>query len=243
MIGFYLIFLAATFGAAVVSGLAGFAFAPILAAVLLHIIPPAESAAVITGFGLIAQGVAVWKFRHALNWRLLAPFLIGAAIGIPLGVAILSFANVQHVKIGIGVFLALFAAYGLLRPSFGPVRAGGQWLDGAVGFANGVLGGVTGIPGILVVMWATLRAWPKDVQRAVIQPFAVASFAMIALWLGGTGAITAQTIKLFLIGVPALLAGIWLGLRLYGTLDEDKFRRVVLVLLLVAGLLLVVPKW
>ncbi len=47
--------------------------------------------------------------------------------------------------------------------------------------------------------------------------------------------------RLFLIGLPALLAGSWLGLRLYSRLDETGFRRVVLVLLLASGLALAAP--
>jgi uncharacterized protein len=53
--------------------------------------------------------------------------------------------------------------------------------------------------------------------------------------------VTADTVRLFLIGLPALLAGSWLGLRLYGKLDEAAFRKIVLALLLMSGLALVVP--
>ena len=41
--------------------------------------------------------------------------------------------------------------------------------------------------------------------------------------------------KLFLVGLPALALGTWAGLRLFGKLDDQAFRRVVLVLLLVSG--------
>jgi uncharacterized membrane protein YfcA len=58
---------------------------------------------------------------------------------------------------------------------------------------------------------------------------------MSALWIGAKGAITADTVKLFVIGLPALLAGTWLGLKLFGRLDEAAFRKVVLVLLLASG--------
>ena len=241
MIAHYAIFLLATFGASFVSSLAGFAFAPIIAAIWLHILTPVETVMLIAAFGLIVQSVGVWKFRRALDWGRLAPFLIGAALGIPLGIVVLRWANVQQVKAGVGVILVLFALYGLLRPALKPVRDGGRLLDGAIGFVNGVLAGVAGIPGILVVMWATLRRWPSDVQRAVFQPLALASFAMITLLLGSSGAITPETITHFLTGLPVLLAGTWLGLKLYGKLNQESFRQIVLVLLLVAGLLLVVP--
>jgi uncharacterized membrane protein YfcA len=43
---------------------------------------------------------------------------------------------------------------------------------------------------------------------------------------------------MFMLGLPVLIAGTWLGLRLYGRLDEQGFRRVVLILLLVSGVAL-----
>jgi hypothetical protein len=51
--------------------------------------------------------------------------------------------------------------------------------------------------------------------------------------------VSADTIRLFLLGLPALLAGTWLGMKLYGRLDEAMFRRVVLILLLVSGAVLI----
>jgi uncharacterized membrane protein YfcA len=64
---------------------------------------------------------------------------------------------------------------------------------------------------------------------------------MSGAWLGAKGAVSTDIVWLFLLGLPALLAGTWLGLVLYGRLDEASFRRIVLVLLLVAGGLLVIP--
>ena len=49
----------------------------------------------------------------------------------------------------------------------------------------------------------------------------------------------ADTIRLFLVGLPILLAGTWLGLRLYGRVDEAGFRKLVLALLLVSGAALI----
>jgi uncharacterized membrane protein YfcA len=235
-----LIFLIATFAGALVAGLSGFAFGLVAASIWLYILTPLQTATLIIAFGLIVQGYSVWKLRHALDWRKLWPFILGAAIGVPVGVAILGWANPAYVRAGIGVFLVLYSLYALLRPSLPPVTQGGAAADAAVGFANGVLGGITGLAGILVTIWSGLRGWPKDRQRAVFQPVAVAIFAMSALWLGVKGAVSADTIRLFLFGLPALLAGTWLGIKLYGRLDEAAFRKVVLVLLLASGLALII---
>lgn len=232
------IFLFATFAGALVAGLSGFAFGLVAASIWLYILTPLQTATLIVAFGLIVQGYAVWKLRRALDWGRLWPFLAGAVVGVPAGIAILGSASPAHVKAGIGVLLVLYSLYALLRPKMPQVAAGAA-ADAGVGFLNGVLGGITGLAGILVTIWCGLRGWPKDRQRAIFQPVAVATFAMSAAWLGIKGVVAADTIRMFLFGLPALLAGTWLGMKLYGRLDEATFRTVVLVLLLVSGAVLI----
>ncbi|MDQ2953467.1 MAG: sulfite exporter TauE/SafE family protein [Pseudomonadota bacterium] len=237
-----IIFLSATFAAAIVAGLAGFAFGLVAAAVWLHILTPLQTAALIIAFGLIVQGYSVWQLRTALDWRKLWPFLLGGALGVPLGVAILGWTNPAYVRAGTGGLLILYSLYALARPNLKPLARGGIAADAGVGFLNGILGGITGLAGILVTIWCGLRGWPKDQQRAVFQPAAVAIFAMSALWLGATHAVTVDILNLFMLGLPALFAGTWLGLKLYGRLDEAAFRKVVLVLLLISGAALVLAR-
>jgi uncharacterized membrane protein YfcA len=234
------IFLVATFAGALVAGLSGFAFGLVAASIWLYILTPVQTATLIIAFGLIVQGYSVWKLRRALDWKKLWPFVAGAALGVPVGVTILTWANPMHVRMGVGVFLVLYSLYAFFRPALKPVTGGGAAADAGVGFLNGVLGGMTGLAGILVTIWSGLRGWPKDQQRTVFQPVAVAIFLMSALWLGAKGAITPDTIKLFVIGLPVLIAGTWLGLKLYGRLDEASFRKVVLVLLLASGVALII---
>jgi uncharacterized membrane protein YfcA len=233
------VFLIATFAGALVAGLSGFAFGLVVSSVWLYILTPLQTATLIIAFGLLVQGYAVWKLRAALDWKKLWPFVLGAALGVPVGVGVLTWANPAHVRAGIGALLVLYSLYALLRPTLAPVKAGGAVADVGAGFLNGVLGGITGLAGIFVTIWCGLRGWPKDVQRTVFQPVAVATFLMSALWIGARGAIAADTIRLFLIGLPAVLAGTWLGLKLFGRLNEAAFRKVVLLLLLASGAVLI----
>jgi hypothetical protein len=235
-----IIFLAATFVAALVTGLAGFAFGLVAAAVWLYILTPLQTATLIIWYGLLVQGYSVWKLRHAISWARIAPLVIGSALGVPLGVFVLSAASPSSLRVGIGAVLVLYSLYALLRPSLKPFAAGGATADGAAGFVNGMLGGATGFAGIVVTIWSQMRGWPKDQQRSVFQPVGVATFLMCALWLGGRGSISRDLVWLFALGLPALFAGTWLGLKLYGKLDEAQFRKVVLILLLVSGAALLV---
>ena len=236
-----LLFLAAVLAASFVAGLAGFAFGLVASAIWLHILSPAQSAALIAAYGLIVQGYAVWKLRHALDLRRLLPLLAGSMIGVPIGVALLSMTPATETRAAVGIVLIAFSLYSLLRPKLGSFANAGVLADGGVGIAGGIVGGATGLAGIVPMIWSSLRGWTRDEQRAVFQPVAVASFIAAALWLGGSGSIDRETLRLFAIGLPALLLGNWAGLRLYGRLDETGFRRVVLVLLLLAGLVLLLP--
>src|SRR6516225_4326397 len=234
-----ILFVSASFAASFVAGLAGFAFAIVAAAVWLHFLPPAQSTVLIAAFGLIVQGWAVWKLRHAIRPLRLAPFLIGAVIGVPLGAQLLRWASKPgSLRFGIGVVLVAFSLYSLIRPRLPTASEAGRFTDAMVGTLNGMLGGATGFAGIVLTIWCTLRGWPPPEQRAVFQPVGVFVFLLTALFLGGTGTVAPGTLSLFLIGLPAVALGTWSGLKLFGRSDETAFRRVVLVLLLASGVAL-----
>ena len=47
--------------------------------------------------------------------------------------------------------------------------------------------------------------------------------------------VTAETAKFFAMGLPCVVAGTWLGLKLFGRIDEATFRKIVLALLFISG--------
>ena len=84
------LFLIAAFFGGLTSGLAGFAMGLVVSGVWLHILTPAQTALLIVCYGLVTQGYGIWQVRHAVNWRTVAPFIIGGAIGVPAGTALLT---------------------------------------------------------------------------------------------------------------------------------------------------------
>jgi uncharacterized membrane protein YfcA len=233
-------FLLAAFLGGLASGIAGFAMGFVVSGIWLHIITPIQTTTLIVGYGLWTQGYGVWMLRHTLSWRSVAPFIIGGVIGVPIGTMLLTSVNPAYLRTGVGLLLILYGIYGLARPAFKPVQAGIP-ADVGIGFLNGLFAGLTGLPGFVVTIWCQMRGWSKDVQRTVFQPVMLAAIVINAISLSIAGAVTAETVKLYLLGLPALLAGLWIGFKLYGTLDDAAFRKVVLLFLLVSGLALIVP--
>jgi uncharacterized membrane protein YfcA len=233
-------FLAATFVGGVTSGLAGFAMGLVVSGVWLQIIEPDQNALVIVLCGLLTQGWGIVRVRHAIAWRVVLPFILGGAIGVPAGTALLAAVDPGIFRLAIGLLLVAYSLYGLLRPALPPVNAG-PVADFGIGVLNGFVGGMTGLGGLVITLWCQLRAGSKDTQRAISQPVMLVTFMMSAIALAVAGAYTVAAIKLYVLALPVLAAGIWCGLRLYGKLDDAAFRRVILILLLASGLFLVAP--
>jgi hypothetical protein len=234
------LFLAAAFFGGLTSGVSGFAMGLVVSGVWLHIIAPEQNALLIVLCGLVTQGSGIWRVRHAINWRTISPFIIGGALGVPTGTALLTSVNQNTIRLTMGVLLVLYSLYNLIRPVLKPVR-GGIPAEFGVGVANGLIGGLTGLGGIAVTVWCQLRGGPKDGQRAIFQPVMFFTFVMSAISLGVARAFTVEAFKLYALALPALIAGIWCGFGLYGKLDDAAFRRIILLLLLMSGLALIVP--
>jgi uncharacterized membrane protein YfcA len=233
------IFLSGTFAAALVTGVAGFAFGIVAASIWLYALTPTQSSSLIVAYAFLVQTYAVWKLRHSLDLHRLVPFVLGSAIGIPAGTAALQWISPVHLRAGIGMLLVLFSLYNLTRVKLPEFKGAARSADTLIGFLNGILGCIAGLGGILPTIWSGLRGWSRDEQRAVFQPTAVATFLMIMLAFGGVGIITFDTMRLFVVGLPVLIVGSWLGWRLYGKLDEVAFRKLILALLLVSGISLI----
>jgi uncharacterized protein len=237
---FLAFFLLAAFVGGFASGLAGFAMGFVVSGIWLHFLTPIETTTLIVGYGLLTQGYGVWKLRKALTWQRIAPFIIGGAIGVPIGTMLLTYINPAYLRSGVGLLLVIYGAYGLAQPKLKSVAAGVS-ADASIGFVNGILAGLTGLPGFIITVWCQLRGWTKDEQRAVFQPVLLGAILMNVVSLALVGAITTDTLRLYLLGLPAMVVGLWVGFKLYGKLSDATFRKVILVLLLVAGLVLIPP--
>lgn len=228
------------FLSALAVGVAGFGDALIAAALWLLVLSPAEAVPLVVSTGLVIHTIPLVRLRRALEFTRLGPFLIGGTLGVPAGSWLLGAADPEVFRTSVGAFLVVYGLVLLTRRPTGGFARGGRGLDGAVGVLGGVMGGLAGLSGIVVTVWAGLRGWPKAEQRGLVQPFILAMHGMALGWLAAGGMVDANTGWNFLWCLPAIALGSWLGLRLYGRLDERQFQRIVLVMLLVLGAMLLI---
>lgn len=230
---------AGAFLGALAAGGAGFAFALTASAIWLHVLDPLHTTMLVATCGSLLHVVLVWPMRRSIELARLAPFAIGGLLGVPVGVAILSYADVRGVKLALGFFLVCYGAYALLAPRLPVVAAGGRGADAAIGFAGGVLGGIGGFSGVVPTIWTQLRGWTKERARGVYQPFILLAH-VATMTLLGVVALDLTSLVMVLSVLPPLALGAWTGWRIYDRLNEQSFRRMLAGLLLLSGLTLAV---
>ncbi len=128
----------------------------------------------------------------------------------------------------------------LCRPNLADLRQMNRKRNTLIGFGGGLIGGLTAMPGALPTIWCDMHGVPKSRQRGLVQPF-IAAMQIFALTLMLLRRDLSPKILLDLaLSAPALLAGSALGIFAFRNVGETTFRRAILAILLLSGLLLVV---
>lgn len=239
----FLVVSAGIFAGALISGLMGFAFSAVAGAVLLHVLPPTEAVPLMMACSIFTQLFSLVALRGSIKWHGSTVLIIGGALGMPPALYLLWHVDAGMFRVGFGLFLLTYASVMLLRPvvlcaSFAP----GRLHDAVVGFGGGLLGGLTAMPGALPVIWCDLRGLSREQQRALVQPYIMA-MQLFALTLMLSGhRISSDTLLSVTINLPALISGAALGVVMFRRIDDLWFRRIVLAVLMLAGLMLAVQR-
>jgi uncharacterized membrane protein YfcA len=164
-----ILWLGAFLGALAVGG-AGFAFALVASSVWLHALPPLQTAVLVLASGVCLHLFSIWLMRRTLEPGRLWPFLAGGALGIPLGISLLTRSDPGVLKTSLGFFLLAYGLFALMAPRLPHVSRGGRLADGVVGFIGGILGGLGGFSGVLPTIWRSFAAGRRKPSAASASP-------------------------------------------------------------------------
>ncbi len=230
--------LAVTLAAGFVKGAVGFGLPMIMVAGLAAFLPPEKVLAavilptLITNIWLALQRGLGETMRIAWGFR----FYIGVMLAfLVLSAGLMRAIRPETVQLIVGVPIIFFASIQLVGVRFtlsGRVRLP---VEAAVAALAGFVGGMSGIWGPPLVAYLTARDTPKHEQmRLQGVVYAVASVALFLAHLR-SGVLSAATLPLSAMALVPALAGMWLGARWHDRLPQAAFRRLTLVVLLLAG--------
>jgi uncharacterized membrane protein YfcA len=231
---------AAVFLGGIVSGFAGFAFSAVAGAILLHVLAPMLAVPLMMSCTIVSQLMSLAALRRFVDWRETLPMIVGGMAGLPIGLGLLVLAQPAVYRIVFGLFLVSYAAYMLIKRPATMSNVKGPTLHSVVGFLGGIVGGFTAMPGALPVIWCELRGIAREQQRGVVQPFILGMqvLAMIVL-VFSPGLARDEVWRYTLLAMPALAAGVLVGLFLFEKVDKARFRAAILWLLVISGSLMV----
>ncbi|MEW6258194.1 MAG: sulfite exporter TauE/SafE family protein [Pseudomonadota bacterium] len=238
MLSLYVVTACGAILAGFVQGISGFGFGLVAMSLWAWLLEPRLAATLIVFASLLGQMLTVRTLKQGFAPTLLAPYIAGGLLGIPLGVLALPHLDMTTFRALLGGLLALWCPAMLLAPRLPRVTAGGAAADGAAGLMGGILGGLGGFTGVIPALWCTLRAYPKQTQRSVIQTFNLSMLLVTMLAYLTAGIVTADMLPFFAIVAPAILVPTLLGARLYARLSEARFRQMILGLLAASGVAL-----
>lgn len=227
---------------AILAGGAGFAFAVVATAFWVHVLPPPQIVLLAAACATVIHAGSIWQFRKEINYRRLMPFLAGALLGVPIGVLALKYTRPDAFRTAAGIIIIGYTLIAAFRPQQFQVKLSkrsGEISDFAVGWIGGIMGGLITMHGVLPTLWCGIRGWSKSESRSVYQPFIfLTGLYVIALVGLNVQVDLVQTSFNFLASLPALIIGLLIGMRLFSIVSELLFRRAVLGLVFLSGVVM-----
>lgn len=230
----------AYFVAAFVKGATGLGFStsalPILAlglglktAMPLVIIPSLVSNSIIM--------VQAGHFRETVSrfW----PMFLATIPGVLIGLAVLEMVDGLVAGAVLGLVLMNYGVFTLFRPGRPMSDRMADRIAPISGFATGLVNGITGSQVMPVLPFLlSVRLDPKRFIQAINISFSLSSIVM-ALGLSRLGLMTLDAVWISLAGLVPVYLGTKLGGVVRNRMDAQTFRKVVLIMLIIFGVILI----
>ncbi|QQA42310.1 sulfite exporter TauE/SafE family protein [Pelagovum pacificum] len=227
--------------AGTIKGMVGFAMPMIMISGLSTVMAPDLALAALILPTLMTNGVQALRQGWREAWASVRRYRVFLGVGFVLLVASAQLVAVlpQHVLfLMIGVPISLFAI--MLLAGWSPKLANRSMrVEAGIGAFAGFVGGMSGVWGPPTVAYLTALDTPKQEQMRVQGViYGLGAVALFGAHLQ-SGILSAATLPLSLFMIVPAMVGMWIGLRLHDRVDQSVFRKVTLVVLVVAGLNLV----
>lgn len=177
------------------------------------------------------------QLRQQFDWKKIYPLLTGAIPGVLMGVFFLKRLDSEVIHWVLGVILIAYSLYSLLLRSSAKVIR--KWWAYPFGFLSGCFGGTLGAAGPPVIVYTSLRAWNKDQIKVTLQGFFLMVGLAIVLFHALSGLTTFTVLCFYGLALPSLILGTYVGSLFYGIIQEESYRKIILVLLTFLGVLMI----
>jgi hypothetical protein len=217
--------------AAAAQAVAGFGFALIATPLVAVLAGPKAAVVGLTMVGLVLVAQLSLRGRGHVDRSTVGAVTVAAIVGMPLGLFVITHADDRVLTIAIAVAVIAFSLL-LWRGERFPV---GRGTEAAAGFTAGILSTSTGTSGPPIVIALSAKELEPAVFRATISAIFLVQGAAALVFFAIGGQITRDAVSVALVGLPGVIVGSIVGERGFRRLDARTFRRVVLGMLFLSG--------
>jgi hypothetical protein len=220
--------------AGTVSGLTGFGFVLVSVTPLLLVFDPATVVMITLSLNLLTSIVVTLEARQKIRWRTVLSLLPWASAGLYAGVILLKTLDAAVIKLIAGGIVGAFALLfltGRRLPGTGTARA-----TAVAGVVSGVLTTSTGLTGPPIVVLLTGREFAPQPFRASAAAFFVPIDVFGIATLISQGTVRRSDLGIVALLAPIAIGGTLIGGRLARHVSVAAFRRIILILLLLTGI-------
>ncbi|HZN87016.1 MAG TPA: sulfite exporter TauE/SafE family protein [Burkholderiales bacterium] len=229
---------AVVFAAYVLRGATGFGAGVVAIPLLALAMPLNVVIPVVTTMGILASlGQSIQEIRH-VDWRALRGLALPSAIG--LGFGLWLFASLDQALL-LRVFAGFIIAYGLwsLLPRAPAAALPPRALAAAVGGAGGLVATLFGgMAGPFYAIYLKALNLDKRRFRASMSSVLLCLGLVRAGGYGGLGFFDRRAIAALALFAPVMVLAMLAGDRWHARLEQEKFERMVAVLLVMSGVAL-----
>lgn len=172
-----------------------------------------------------------WHDIDLRGGKYLLPF---ALLGIPLGLLWLKEAPEAWVKLLLAWIVLGFAIY-RLRATKKPIRLKHDYHAWSFGLIAGILGGAYNTAGPPLVIYGTLREWPKERFRATLQGLFLVLNLGVLFGHWQTGSFTTEVLTYYVEVIPLGIVAFIVGHRIGNSLSGEMAVRCICVMLILIG--------
>lgn len=217
-----------------VFGLSGFGAALVAVPIISHVWPVQFVLPIFTLLDFVAALSMGTRQRKVADRSELTRMIPLAFLGALLGALVLVNLPRTGAMIGLGMFVMLYGIYALAdRGTVRTVDRNWAYVSGAVG---GTIGALFGIGGPAYVIYLSRRIHDKNILRATIATMVIFSVVSRLVVFVATGLFTWDEIKVAVVLLPFVFAGLWIGGHVHLRVSREQLGRVINALLIASGI-------
>lgn len=217
-----------------VQGLTSFGFALISMPLLAKLMPLQQAVPMVVALSLLTNIAVMYECRKHLDIKRIWLLVISSIAAAPLGTYVLLLVDEHVLQIAAGSLVVLFAVILISGKTF-PIRDE-KLAFVPVGAVSGLLNGSISMSGPPVALFLSNQGVGKQTFRANITAYAIIlNVITISTYVYG-GLIDRQALTDLSWTVPALLIGAAAGIKAGSKLQEQRFKKLALRLIIVSGI-------